>query len=894
MGPHKLKKLFEPHSIAVFGASEKADGVGTNILNNLIKSGFSGEIYPINPKYQEIHGLRCYKSIEELDNPVDLAVVAAPTSSVISIIHQCGANGVNSMIIQTAGFGECGDRGKRLEKTLMETARHHGIHVLGPNCLGLMRPDIGLDATFLNTPAPKGKLALVSQSGALCTAIMDWARPHKMGFSTVVSLGNACDIDFGDILDYLAVDSKTDAILLYVEGIHDSRSFMSGLRIAANSKPVIVLKVGRHQKAVEAASTHTGAMFGSDQIFDAALERAGAVRAMTFGQLFAAAEILSTNRRVNGNNLAIVTNGGGPGILATDRAIDLGVKLPSLQPETIATLDKELPPFWSHNNPVDILGDAPPERYGKALTAVLEDKNVDGVLTLLSPQAMSKPDQAAAEVINAWKKKKKKKPVLSCWMGDSQVHKAREAFSASRLPTFLTPERAIEAFAYLSRYQLNQRMLLQTPGPLSDSRPPDAEGARLIIEAALSEGRNMLSDTESKAILSAFHIRCTPTLMTRTPTEALVAAESVGFPVVMKICSAQISHKSDVHGVKNNILSALDVRSAFKALMDDTHRAMPDAMIDGITVEPVASTSDTRELMVGVKHDDIFGPVIAFGAGGTMAEVLHDSAVALPPLNPVLVNRLISRTRVSKLLGPFRHMPAIKKEAVENVILRISEMVCELPHVQELDINPLLADDNGVIAVDARIHIKRPPTSPVRYSHMAIHPYPSDLIRLSHLPDGTTIRIRPIRPEDAELLKEFVRDMSSESKYFRFMQAIDELTPEMLVRFTQLDYSREMAVIAVTEIGHKTVQLGVARYTLNPDGVSCEFATAVSDKHRGMGIGSQLMETLMEAARNHGVRVIEGEVLADNHRMLSLMQQLGFSISASPDDPGIKSVERWL
>ncbi len=893
MGPHKLEKLFAPHSIAIFGASEKPDVAGTRVLRNLLNSGYSGEIFPINPKYEKVQGLNCYKSIDQLDNPVDLAIVAAPVSKIINIVHQCGTNGVNSMIVHTTGFSECGKKGVKLEKTLIEATRHHGIHLLGPNCLGLIRPEIGLDATFLNTPAPKGRLALVSQSGALCTAIMDWAKPHKMGFSTVVSMGNAADIDFGDILDYLAVDRNTDAILLYVEGIHDSRSFMSGLRVAANSKPVIVLKAGRHQKAVQAASTHTCAMFGSDQVFDAALERAGVVRAMTFGQLFAAAEILSANRRVNGNNLAIITNGGGPGVLATDRAIELGVKIPSLGPETMTALDQVLPAFWSHDNPVDILGDASPERYGKTLAAVLEDKSVDGVLTLLTPQAMTSPDETAEEVVSAWKKKREK-PVLSCWMGDSQVHNGREIFSANRLPTFLTPERAIEAFAYLSRYQLNQRMLLQTPGPLSDSRPPDAEGAQLIIEAALAEGRNILSDTESKAVLSAFHIRCTPTLMTRTPTEALVAAESVGFPVAMKISSSQIQHKSDVHGVKTNILSAPDVRSAFKTLMDDILRVMPDAKIDGITVEPMASTSDTRELMIGVRRDNIFGPVITFGAGGTMAEILHDCAAALPPLNPVLVDRLISKTRVSKLLGPFRHMPAIRKEAVENVILRVSEMVCELPHIQQLSINPLLADNNGVIAVDARIHIKRPPTSPVRYSHMAIHPYPSNLVRLTHLPDGTSIRIRPIRPEDANLLQTFVRDMSSESKYFRFMQTIDELTPEMLVRFTQLDYSREMAVIAVTEDGADSVQLGVARYTVNPDGNSCEFATAVSDKHRGKGIGSQLMETLMEAARNHGVRVIEGEVLSDNHRMLSLMQQLGFSISGAPDDPGVKNVERWL
>ena len=893
MGPHKLEKLFEPDSIAIFGASEKAHGVGTSVLQNLIEADYKGHIYPINPKYDKVQGLRCYKALEEIDGQVDLAVVAVPTSAVINVVHQCGAFGVNSMIIHSAGFGETGQKGQRLEKTLMETARHYGIHVLGPNCLGLMRPEIGLNATFLDAPAPKGRLALVSQSGALCTAIIDWSRPHKMGFSTIVSLGNASDVDFGDILDYLAVDSSTDAILLYVEGIHDSRRFMSGLRVAANSKPVIVLKVGRHQRGVEAATTHTGAMFGSDEVFDAALERAGVVRAMSFGQIFAAAEILSTNRRVNGNNLAIVTNGGGPGILSTDRAIDLRVNVPNLEPETIAKIDKILPSYWSHGNPVDILGDAPPEKYGTAVAACLQDKNVDGVLALLTPQAMSKPDEAAQEVVDAWKKKKDK-PVLSCWMGDAKVHKAREIFSANRLPTFLTPERAIEAFAYLSRYRTNQRMMLQTPGPLSDARPPDAEGAQMIIESALADGRSMLSDTESKAVLSAFHIRCTPTLITRTPTEALVAAESVGFPVAMKICSPQISHKSDVHGVKINIMTAPDVRSAFKSMMDETRRVLPDAEIDGITVEPMASTNDTRELMVGVKHDDIFGPVIAFGAGGTMAEVLHDSAVALPPLNHVLVKRLISRTRVSKLLGPFRHMPAIKTEAVENVILRISEMVCELPHIQELDINPLLADNKGVIAVDARISIKRPPTSPVPYSHMAIHPYPSSLKRFTHLPDGTSVKLRPIRPEDADLLKEFVHNMSPESKYFRFMQAIDELTPEMLVRFTQLDYSREMAIIAVTDQEEKATQLGVARYTVNPDGDSCEFAIAVSDQHHGMGIGTQLMESLMEAARYHAVKVIEGDVLTDNRRMLTLMQNLGFSITASIDDPSVKKVERWL
>lgn len=893
MGPHQLEKLFSPKSIVVFGASDKADGVGTRVFRNLIKAGFAGDLYPVNPKHQKVQGHPCYKNLSELESPPDLAIIASPANTVVNIIRECGEKGVAAAIVLTAGFREAGSNGTRLERALTDTARHYGIRLMGPNCLGLMRPSIGLDATFLDTPAPDGRLALVSQSGALCTAILDWAQPHQLGFSTVVSLGNAADIDFGDVLDYLAVDPRTDAILLYIEGIHDARAFMSGLRAAARVKPVIVIKVGRHSRGSQAASTHTGAMIGSDEVFDAALERAGVVRAMAFGQLFAAAEILSSNKRVSGNRLAIVTNGGGPGVLATDRAEDLGVVIANLSETTLQTLNKSLPPYWSHGNPVDILGDSPPEKYGEAVTACLQDPDVDGVLALLTPQSMSRPLEAAQAVVEA-SHKRRTKPVLCCWMGETQVRDARAYFSSQRLPSFITPERAVEAFAYLSRYHCNQRLLLQTPGPLSDSREPDIEGGRMIIEAALAEGRKMLSDTESKALLSAFHIRCTPTLEARSAAQALVAAESVGFPVAMKISSPQISHKSDVGGVRINILNAPDVRATFKVLVEEAQAAMPEAEINGVTVEPMAGSSIARELMVGVKRDPVFGPVIGFGAGGTIAEILRDSAVALPPLNRLLAQRLIEKTRVSQLLGKFRHMPEVNREAVEDVLLRISEMVCELPHIQELDINPLFADDQGIIAVDARVLIKRPPTTPTPYSHMAIHPYPAHLIRRGHLLDGTPMTIRPIRPEDADIEQEFVRNLSPEAKYYRFMQTIDELTPEMLVRFTQLDYSREMALIAVIEEYGKRIQLGVARYTVNPDARSCEFALAVSDKRRRMGIGSQLMEALMEAARTQGIRVIEGDVLADNQRMLSLMHSLGFAVRPSADDPGIRVVERWL
>ncbi|PLX36042.1 MAG: GNAT family N-acetyltransferase [Hyphomicrobiales bacterium] len=893
MGQHQLETLFFPKNIAVFGASEKKNGVGTRVFGNLIEAGFKGELFPINPKYKKVQNHKCYKSIAEVDGAVDLAVVAAPAPHVNGIIRECGEKGVKSAVVLTAGFREIGPQGEAMEKKLVDTARHYNINLMGPNCLGLMRPGVGLNATFLDIPAPDGKLAVVSQSGALCTAILDWAEPHGLGFSTIVSLGNAASIDFGGILDFLAIDPKTTAILLYVEGVHDSRSFMSGLRAAARAKPVIVLKAGRHQSGSAAASTHTGAMIGSDDVFDAALERAGVVRAMTFGQIFAAAEILSTSKRASGNRLAIVTNGGGPGVLATDRAEDLGVNIAELDKKTLDKLDKALPAYWSHGNPVDILGDALPEKYGEAVEACLRDKNVDGVLALMTPQAMSAPMEAAKAVIGA-SKKVPSKPVLSSWMGETKVQEARRFFSDNTMPNFISPERAVEAFAYLSRYHTNQKLLLQTPGPLSDDRQPDVEGAMLIIESALSEGRKMLSDMESKAVLSAFHIRCTPTVEARSPTEALVAAESVGFPIAMKINSPDISHKSDVGGVRINIPKAADIRGTYKSIIDEATAARPEANITGVTIEPMAASHGARELMVGVKRDPVFGPVISFGAGGTMAEILRDNAVALPPLNRILVQRLINRTRVAALLGPFRQLAAINQAAVEDVLLNISDMVCELPHIEELDINPLFADTNGIVAVDARIMVSRPVVSPERYSHMAIHPYPQHLTTHTHLPDGTEIVIRPIRPEDADIEQEFVRNLSAEAKYFRFMQTLDELSPEMLARFTQIDYSREMALIAVIKDNGKPRQLGVARYTTNPDGRSCEFALAVSDDRRHQGIGSKLMKAMMEAARDQGIHRIVGDVLADNRNMLSLMKELGFSISTSPEDMALRVVERWI
>jgi acetyltransferase len=894
VGPHRLETIFNPRVVAVIGASEDTDSVGGRVFHNLTSGAFEGAAIPVNPKHDQVAGHKCHPSVADVEATVDLAVIATPAAAVADIIRQCGEKRIGGAVVLSAGFGETGEAGRSLEGRLLDTAHRADLRFVGPNCLGIMRPGIGLNATFLDSAAPAGRLALISQSGALCTAIVDWAVPHHLGFSTIVSLGNAVDIDFGDVLDYLATDPTSDAILLYVEGVKDARAFMSGLRMAARSKPVIVLKAGRHDRGSRAASTHTGALIGSDAVFDAALERAGVVRAMTFGQLFAAAEMLSHNRRVGGNRLAIVTNGGGTGVLAADRAGDLGVALADLSPATVAKLNGELPAYWSHGNPVDILGDAAPELYGTAVSACLADKNVDGVLAMLTPQAMTEPSEAAKAIVEA-ARAHKAKPALACFMGEVRVAEAREHLSESGIPDFTTPERAVEAFSYLARFNLNQRLLLQTPGPFSDDRKlPDVEGARLIIEAVLAAGRTMLSDTESKAVLSAFHIRCNPTREAATAPEALIVAETVGFPVAMKISSPDISHKSDVGGVRTNIMTAADLRPAFDDMVESVKAQRPDADIRGVTIEPMVVAGDTRSFLVGAKKDPVFGPVISFGAGGTMTELLHDNAVALPPLNRVLAERLIYKTRISRLLGPFRNMPPVDKAVVEEVLLRISDMVCELPHIEELDINPLFVTGDGAIAIDARIEVHRPQMTPVPYAHMAIHPYPAHLTTRSFLPDGAELIIRPIRPEDAEIEQTFVRNLSPEAKYFRFMQTIEELTPEMLVRFTQIDYNREMALIAIVRDGGREKEIGVARYTINPDGKSCEFAIVVSDERQKQGIGSALMKGLMEAARSQGLRSIEGEILADNHRMIELMESLGFSSRPDPSDAGLRLVERWL
>ena len=891
MGPHYLNPFFMPKSVAIVGASEREASVGHRLLLNMQEAGFKGKLFPVNPKHKKLLGIKAYPSMADIPYPIELVVIATPAPSVASIVHQCGEKGVSAIIIISAGFGELGAKGKRLQQEILDIAHRYSIRIIGPNCLGIIRPSGYLNATFGYGKVLDGHLALVSQSGAVCTAILDWAQSQQIGFSTVVSTGAAADIDFGEVLDFLALDSKTTGILLYVEGINDARRFLSGLKAAARLKPVILIKAGRHEAGCKAAMSHTGALVGGDNVFDAAIERAGVVRAYSIAQLFSAAQVLANNYHVTQDRLAIITNAGGPGVMSTDRAEDVGITMASLSDASIETLNKVLPIHWSHANPVDILGDATPERYQQAIEVCLQDDNIDGVLTILTPQAMTDPTKVAQCVIDA--AKTTKKPVLASWTGGERVQEGRSLFTHSPIAHFNTPEVAVDAFSFLARHYKNQTLLKQIPSASEDNSRPNIDGARLIIERIMAEDRNVLTAQESKAIFAAFNIPTNQTIKVSDAKEAMIAAETLGFPVVLKVNMSEFSHKSDIGGVRLNIGSAKGISRHFQEMATAIQQKYPEITTVSMTVESMYKTDCGREIMLGVIRDPVFGPAISFGLGGTMVEVIQDKAVALPPLNHYMVEQMIAKTKAAKYLKAFRQMPAANHKALVNVLLNISTMVSELPEIMELDINPLIVDDKGVMAVDGRIKVQTA-LQLIPYSHMAIHPYPHELTYSHQLANGTDIVIRPIRPEDADMEKDFVHKLSERSKYFRFMQSLQELTPEMLVRFTQIDYDKEMAFVAVTEHNNLPHELGVGRYMVNPDGYSVEFALVVSDECQGLGIGSRILRTLIQTAKNKGLSIFEGEVLAVNKPMLSLAKKLGFSIEMIKDDKEVVRVVKDL
>lgn len=884
---HYLTPLLEPRSVGIIGASEREGSIGSGLMRNMLDSGYKGKLYAINPKYESLYGNPCFKSVEEVPQRLDLAVICTKAPGVPAIVDACGRAGVKAVIVLSAGFSETGPRGAALERALIETARRHRIRLLGPNCLGILRPELGLNATFAHTAATKGSIGLISQSGALCAAILDWAKPNNVGFSAVVSLGSSGDIDFGEVLEYMISDPRTESIILYVEGIRDARRFMSALRGAARVKPVLLFKVGRHPGVSQAVHSHSGALMGDDDVFDAALRRAGVIRLYNMGQLFAAANALFSHFRPRGNRLAIITNGGGPGVMAADRAADLGIPLANLADATMAKLNAVLPASWSRGNPIDILGDADVERYRQTVQAVLEGPNVDGVLVMLTPQAMTEPTAVAKAVVGL--DASADKPVVTCWMGEALVGEGRKLFEEAGIPTFRTPEPAVELFSHISAYYRNQKLLVQTPASLSHLNPPSIESARLVIETALTERRKALNEMESKALLAAFRIPIAQTVVARSATEAMVLAEEIGLPVVMKIDSPSVTSKADSGGVRLNLASLAAVRAAHQEILAEVRKNKPDAVINGVAIEPMILKRYGRELMVGVRRDPVFGPIITFGAGGSQGEVAKDRAVALPPLNSFLAKDLIRSSRVAEQFDEYRNMPPINMDALELVLLRVSEMVCELPWISDLEINPLIVDEEGAVAVDARVVVDNISPTAGRYDHMAIHPYPSHLTSHWTLPDGVIITIRPIKPEDAELEMDFVSRLSSETKYFRFMNTLRELPPAMVVRLTQIDYDREMAFVATVanDEGGES-EIGVCRYAVNPDGESCEFAVVVADDWQHRGLARRLMGTLIDAARAKGLAYMNGIFLASNERMLRFVQSLGFVLSSDPDDNTVK------
>ncbi|MBK7470416.1 MAG: bifunctional acetate--CoA ligase family protein/GNAT family N-acetyltransferase [Betaproteobacteria bacterium] len=891
MNKHYLDPLFNPRRIVVLtNAGTAADD---ELVTALAGSKVPVDIVPFGADQAKI----------TIDSPVDLAILRLPPELVAGALEECGRLRIRAAIVFAAASPPADGAPTAAEssKAWRDIARRHQIHLLGPQTMGLQRPHLALNASRLGDLARPGPLALVTQSGALGGAVLDWASESSIGFSTIISLGGDSGVRIAQVLDFLAADQGTQSILLYLEGVTDARIFMSALRAAASIKPVIVLKAGRRPEGKRAAVTHSGALVGRNSVFNAALRRAGAVRVRFFTQLFAAARCLASRYRPCGQRLAIITNGGGPGVLAADWSGEVGVQIVPTSQASVTALLAALPPRGSGaalDNPIDLGEEAAAAEYVAAMNVLARDPAVDGILLMCSPKRGVDPMAIAQAVADAGKPITK--PLLACWMGDKRMRAARHLLEEAGIPSFRTPEAAVDSFANIASFHQNQQLLQQTPHSLSSNLQPDVEGARIIIESVLAERRSILTEMESKSLLSAFHIKTTRTMLARTATEALMIGSQLGYPVALKISSPDIPHKSEAGGVALGVRNASEVRSRFAEMTLAIRTARPEARIEGLTVQEMSVKPNGREVCIGVVRDPLFGPIITFGAGGTMIELIRDRSMELPPLNGFLARRLIERTRVAQTLHAHRGIPEADIGAIEDLLVRVSEMVCELPWLKEMDINPVIVDEHGALAVDARIVVEQgPPIGADRHSHMAIMPYPAHLAEEVPLPDGQTYLIRPIRPEDADHLQTFVRSLSSESRYFRFISSAPEISPKALVRYTQIDYHRELALVAVANAAEpgaaRTEKIvGVARYLLNPGGDSAEFAVVVADDWAGRGLGSRLMNGICEVARNKGVQRIEGYILANNRNMLKLMRGLGFTISADPDDPSMRVAAKTL
>ncbi len=892
MSVRYLDKLFKPRSVALIGATDRPGSVGAVVLRNLRRAAFRGELLLVSRDHRSPGGGPVFGSVADLPHAPDLAIVATPPAEIPGFIAELGAFGTKTAIITTAGFAEPGGSGRDLRQAALDAARPHLLRLVGPDSLGVMVPGIGLDASFSHLAPPSGDIAFVSRSGAMITAMLDWAAPRGIGFSHVVSLGDMADVDFGDMLDYLAADAATRAILLYVEGVTHGRKFMSAARAAARSKPVLVLKAGHSTAGAPAGFSQIGVSAGGDAVYDAAFRRAGMLRVGHMAELFDAAETLAATREQTGDRLAILTNGGGAGMLASDALAAAGGRLAALTAETVAQLDKILPPTWSRGNPIDIGGEATGVHYAAALRALFVDRGIDAFLVLNCPTALTDPEETASSVIDtiggAAADMLRGRNIFTAWLGEYSAAAARRRFGAAKIATYNTPEAAVSGFLQRVRYQHNRTLLMETPPARPDRFEPDVAAVRTVIADALGSGRSWLDAAAAAAVLAAYGIPQPLSQNAADAEEAAAAAAVLGFPVAVAIRSPDIIDKTENGGVALDLADEAQVRTAAATLLAGVRAAHPEARVDGVAVRQMVRRSRAIELLAGLGEHPVFGPVVVFGQGGAAADIVQDTAIALPPLNLPLARGQMAQTRVWRLLQGHRGASAASIDAIADVLVRIGQLAAEHAEIRELDINPLLADADGVIALDARIRVAAATAG--SGARLAIAPYPKHFESVESTRDGTIVHLRPVRPEDEPLMHDLAAHMSPEDLRLRFFTPVRGLTHAVAARLTQIDYDREMALLAQ----HENTALGVAHFFADPDREQAEYAIAVRSDWQGRDVGYLLMTRLIDIARRCGIGALIGEVLRENRPMLEMCRALGFAIAADPDDNAVSRVRKPL
>ena len=886
-----LEYMFNPSSVALIWTDQEYAAYGEIILKNLAEGGFGGKIFSIHPDKKSFEGISGFENLNEIPHPPDLAIIARPRREVPDLIQQLGEKGTKAAVLISYGFGEGGDdKGREYRELTLKASSQYLLRIIGAGSLGLIVPSKGINAGYAHVYPKSGSVAFVAQSGTLLSSVLDWAIYRNIGFSHLVSLGDMIDVDFGDMLNYLSLDGHTRAILMYVEQVTSARKFMSAARAAARLKPVILVKSGRHPEGAKAAESHTGAMAGLDAVYDAVFRRAGILRVNDIAALFDAAQTLSAASRVDGNRLAILTNGGAIGVMATDTLIEKKGQLGVLSNDTLAKLDSILPHPWSHGNPVDIGGDADGKRYAQALEILLEEKGINAIMVLNCPSAISSSVESAHEVIRTVKSNyysARSRQVLTSWLGDGAAQEARKVFAENKIPTYDTPTEAVRGFMQLVRHKNSQEMLMQIPPTIAEDFMPDTEKAKIIIEKSIAQGQRWLNEAESKEVLSAYGIPVVETLVAKNPAEAGILAEKIGCPVVLKILSPDIHHKTRFSGVVLDLETPAIVKETAFTMLGRVHEVRPGADISGFTVQPMVHRKNARELIMGMVLDNQFGPVIIFGHGGSYAELIKDSAMGLPPLNMHLAKEVISQTAVSRLLEAYRETPGVDMEAIALTLVKLSQMVCDISQVVEVEINPIIADEHGVLALDARIKVTD--SDQPGDKRLAIRPYPKALEETVTLPDGTALLLRPIRPEDGPAFQELHSRLSPEEIRFRFLHPMKSLAPDLAARLTQIDYDREMALVLTRKSGVPEM-LGVVRITADPNVEKAEFAIVIRRDMTGQGLGPMLLRRIIDYSKSRKIRYLYGEVLSDNRSMLKLADVFGFKKRPVPDDPGVMHV----